>query len=116
VENLVVPNLSAPRIEVAASLAEVGRSAGVSHLRGVVTLTNQGKATAWVPQAIAAVQATGVAGGPVTKPGPGEVVSTLDPLTYDGDAFSRALPPGAGSGLVWLEDLAPYRTTLPPGV
>jgi hypothetical protein len=116
VENFVVPNRSAPVVEISATLAEVGRSGGIAHVRGVVTWKNVGHASAWIPQAFASVTATSDDPSSDTTLDVQAVLNTFDPLQLDGQAFSHALPTGAYSGIVWLDDLAPFRSTLPPGV
>lgn len=116
VENIILPNRSAPVMDLQASLQEVGRSAGVAHVRGSVGYKNVGKATAWLPQVLATVTAFTGTPGTTAPLDAAEVLNTLDPLLLDGIAYQRALPQGASKGVVWLEDLAPFASTVPPGV
>lgn len=116
VENFVVPNRSAPVVEISATLAEAGRSGTVTHVRGVITWKNVGHASAWIPQAFASVTATGDGPGRESPLAAPTVMKTFDPLQLDGQEFSRQLPASVHSGVVWLDDLVPFRSTLPPGV
>jgi hypothetical protein len=111
-QNYVIPNRSQPVIQMTADLKETGRADGVTNVRGVITIKNEGKATAWIPQVFASVQARSRNGDGAVPLDPVQVIGSFNPLTYDGKAFARE----ASAGIIWLDDLVQADEFLPPNV